>query len=103
MGALSDSSPFALGQTMRPLERVCHCHLGRSASMRKEFGDDQVRITVRLPSALYHAILAARRTRVHWGNSLSDIVRNALQHALECPERDRLGEKPQEAPLYHAR
>ena len=61
--------------------------------MRKEFGDDQVRITVRLPSALYHAILAARRTRVHWGNSLSDIVRNALQHALECPERDRMEEE----------
>ena len=61
--------------------------------MRKEFGDDQVRITVRLPSGLYHAILAARRTRVHWGNSLSDIVRYALQHALECSERDRMEEE----------
>jgi len=61
--------------------------------MRKECGDDQVRITVRLPAALYHAILAARRTRVHWDNSLSDIVRKALQHALECSERDRMEEE----------
>ena len=71
--------------------------------MRKEFGDDQVRITVRLPSGLYHAILAARRTRVHWGNSLSDIVRNALQHALECPERGRMEEENDAIPEQQRR
>ena len=71
--------------------------------MRKEFGDDQVRITVRLPPGLYHAILAARRTRVHWGNSLSDIVRHALQHALACPERGRMEEENDAIPEQQRR
>ena len=71
--------------------------------MRKECGDDQVRITVRLPSDLYHAILAARRTRVHWGNSLSDIVRHALQHARACPERGRMEEENDAIPEQQRR
>jgi hypothetical protein len=71
--------------------------------MRNECGDDQVRITVRLPAALYHAILAARRTRVHWGNSLSDIVRHALQHALACPERGRMEEENDAIPEQQRR
>ena len=71
--------------------------------MRKECGDDQVRITVRLPSGLYHANLAARRTRVHWGNSLSDIVRHVLQHALACPERGRMEEENDAIPEQQRR
>src|SRR5262245_47872453 len=54
--------------------------------MRKEFGDDQVRITVRLPQHLYAALVS--NDRHTWKEAtLSRRVRTALEHLLTCPVR----------------
>ena len=52
----------------------------------KELGDEQVRVTVRLPQGLYDAVRATRRQRWGWGaRNISLIIRDALQHYLTCP------------------
>jgi hypothetical protein len=56
--------------------------------MRKELGDDQIRITVRLPRQLYEDFQAEIRQLWGWGGpGISYPLRCALQHFLACPER----------------
>ena len=53
--------------------------------MRKAFGADQVRVTVRLPRDLYEELCRARPA-LGVGNSgfLSRVLRAALRHFLDC-------------------
>jgi hypothetical protein len=54
----------------------------------KELGDEQVRVTVRLPQGLYDAVRATRRQRWGWGAwNISLIIRDALQHYLTLQHR----------------
>jgi hypothetical protein len=59
--------------------------------MRKELGDEQVRITVRLPRRLYDALLAVQRAR--YGGGLEPrvgvLLRHAIRHYVACPDRFR--------------
>jgi hypothetical protein len=57
--------------------------------MRKELGDEQVRVTARLPQPLYDELCALMRTRYGWRGSghISLVIRYALLHYLACPER----------------
>jgi|SRR5262249_26003998 len=64
---------------------------------RKELSNDQVRITVRLPAALYDSLMDGRRFRHTGSNYLSHIVRKALEHTLVCPERLREEEEARAA------
>jgi hypothetical protein len=55
--------------------------------MPKELSDDQVRITVRLPAALYEDLVGPGRRYYHTGKgALSCMVRRAIQHFLDCPD-----------------
>jgi hypothetical protein len=49
-----------------------------------DLGPDQVRVTVRLPGALYADI----RGLVP-GRGVGDLLRKAVEHYLQCPERVR--------------
>jgi hypothetical protein len=60
--------------------------------MRKDLGDDPVRVTIRLPKALHDAPILGQRDRPTLGSGISDIVRNALRHCLACPEQHRADE-----------
>jgi len=59
--------------------------------MRKELGDAQVRVTVRLPRRLYDALVAMQRAR--YGGGLQPrvgvLLRHALRHYVACPDRFR--------------
>lgn len=70
--------------------------------MRKELGDDQVRVTVRLPRRLYDALLAVQRAR--YGGELEprvgSLLRHALRHYVACPDRFREEEAERAAALY---
>jgi hypothetical protein len=58
--------------------------------MPKELSDDQVRITVRLPAALYEDLVGPGRRYYHTGKgALSCMVRRAIQHFLDCPDLQR--------------
>jgi hypothetical protein len=60
--------------------------LQRRSPMRKELGDDQVRVTTRLPRALYAELEAIGRE--HWTvRGTSELIRHALLHYLDCPDR----------------
>jgi hypothetical protein len=58
--------------------------------MPKELGDDHIRVTVRLPQPLYDELCAIRRARYGWGSgNIGTLIRYALLHYLDCPERLR--------------
>jgi metal-responsive CopG/Arc/MetJ family transcriptional regulator len=58
--------------------------------MRKELGDEQVRVTVRLPQALYDDLVGSHRLYRYTGTgSISDMVRRAVRHYLACPDLQR--------------
>jgi hypothetical protein len=58
--------------------------------MRKELGDEQVRVTVRLPQALYEDLVGPHRRYRYTGTGyLSDMVRRAVSHYLTCPDLQR--------------
>ena len=54
-------------------------------------GTDQVRVTVRLPRTLYARLeaFAAGRSSLRWSDDtrVADVVRDALDHYLACPQR----------------
>ena len=52
-------------------------------------GQGHKRLTVRLPSALYHALEAVTYTRE--APDLARTVRTALEHYLVCPQRQQIG------------
>jgi Arc/MetJ-type ribon-helix-helix transcriptional regulator len=57
----------------------------RGPGIFKRLGDDSVRITVRLPKDLHDAIWQARRGLPQRDTGfLSRLVRDALQHYLDC-------------------
>jgi hypothetical protein len=60
--------------------------------MGYELGDDAVRVTVRVPRALYTAYTAKVRALFHAAGipSLSAAIRLALTHWLECHEQQRI-------------
>jgi hypothetical protein len=50
-------------------------------------GEEQVRVTVRLPKALYDDLVTLGRRRRYAGYSmLGEVIRRALEHYVECPE-----------------
>ena len=54
--------------------------------MRKALGDEQIRVTVRLPMELYAAVVGPQRRYPETGSShVSTMVRKALLHYLACP------------------
>ena len=59
--------------------------------MRKELGEDQIRVTVRLPHRLYDALMAVQRAR--YGEGLQPrvgaLLRHAIRHYVACPDRFR--------------
>ena len=58
--------------------------------MPKHLSNDQVRITVRLPLALYEDLVGVhRRYRYTSTGYISDVVRRALRHFLNCPDLRR--------------
>jgi hypothetical protein len=58
--------------------------------MRKELGDEQVRVTVRLPQALYDDLVGRHRIYRYTGTGyISDMVRRAVRHYLACPDLQR--------------
>jgi hypothetical protein len=58
--------------------------------MRKELGEAQVRVTVRLPQALYDELVGShRRYRYTSTGYFSDVCRKALLHYLACPDLQR--------------
>jgi hypothetical protein len=55
--------------------------------MRKELGDDQLQVTTRLPRALYDELEAVGREELWTVRGISELIRHALLHYLDCPER----------------
>jgi len=52
-----------------------------------QLSDDQIRVTVRLPRALYDELAGISRHYRHTqGGPLSALVRKAIIHFLSCPE-----------------
>jgi hypothetical protein len=66
--------------------------------MRKELGDEQIRVTVRLPQALYDELVGPGRQYRHTGSrSVSDMCRRAIVHYLQCPDLQRTEAEAREA------
>jgi hypothetical protein len=59
--------------------------------MRKELGEDQIRVTVRLPHRLYDALMAVQRARYGEGLQprVGPLLRHAIRHYVACPGRFR--------------
>jgi len=55
--------------------------------MRKRVSEDHVRLTIRLPRALYDAMHATVRKRFPQGGQTdSRLIRAALRHYIACPD-----------------
>jgi hypothetical protein len=55
--------------------------------MRKRGSEEHVRLTIRLPRALYDAMHATVRQRFpQWGHTDSRLIRAVLRHYIACPD-----------------
>jgi len=69
--------------------------------MRKELGDDQVRITVRMSREMYQALRTVARERWGWGSpGAGALIRDALRHYVACPDRFREADAERAARLF---
>jgi hypothetical protein len=76
-------SPLSADVSFRHERRWC---TAEEESYAQELGDDQVRVTTRLPRALYAELEAIGRE--HWTvRGTSELIRHALLHYLDCPDR----------------
>jgi len=58
--------------------------------MRKELGEEPIRVTVRLPRTLYDDLVGPQRRYYSTGlGSISAVIRKALLHFLACPDLHR--------------